>query len=75
MDTLFGKLLKELSRIGILDKINIIIVSDHGMEQLKSDSNIGLADYIDLKLIDRQKSVYGVISNIYPASMDQVNKK
>ena len=72
MDALFGKLLSELNNIGILDKINIVIVSDHGMEQLKSDSNIALSDYLNLTLINKQKSVYGVISNIYPASMNQV---
>jgi hypothetical protein len=72
MDVLFGKLLNELKLIKIVDKLNIIVVSDHGMQQLKSDSNIALSDYVNLALIDKQRSVYGVVSNIYPASKNDV---
>ena len=72
MDVLFGKLLNELKLIKIVDKLNIIVVSDHGMQQLKSDSNIALSDYVNLSLIDKQRSVYGVVSNIYPSSKNDV---
>jgi len=72
VDVLFGKLLNELKLIKIVDKLNIIVVSDHGMQQLKSDSNIALSDYVNLALIDKQRSVYGVVSNIYPSSKNEV---
>ena len=73
MDGLFGQLIEELKLINIFNKLNIVIVSDHGMQQLRSDSNIALNNSVNLDLIDKQKSVYGVISNIYPSSKNEVN--
>ena len=73
MDGLFGQLIEKLKLINIFNKLNIVIVSDHGMQQLRSDSNIALNDSVNLNLIDKEKSVYGVISNIYPSSKNEVN--
>ena len=73
MDRLLGELIKELQNINIFDKMNIVIVSDHGMQLLAKDSNIALNATVSLDLVNRQKSVYGVVSNIYPASNDKVD--
>ncbi len=72
MDALLGKLLSELKNINMLDNINIIIVSDHGMTQLKENKIISLDRYLNLNLLDQKKTIYGIVTNIYPASNDSV---
>ena len=72
MDVLLGKLLANLSSLNLLDKMNIIIVSDHGMTQLKDNKIIPLDRYVDLNLIDANKTIYGIVTNIYPTSSDKV---
>lgn len=50
--------------------IDILIVSDHGMVKMKK--TLIIQDYLDLKLIDSNKTVYGIVSNIHPASESAV---
>src|SRR6185312_17403011 len=52
VDAAIGKLLEGLSHRGIESKINIVVVSDHGMSQLSRDRIVVLDDYIDLSKID-----------------------
>lgn len=52
VDRDLGLLLKELSNRNILDKINILIVSDHGMAKISSDKTIFIDDYLDLNKVD-----------------------
>ena len=49
-----------------------IIKSDHGMTQLKENKIIPLDRYLSLDLIDHEKTVYGIVANIHPKSLDQV---
>ncbi len=46
-DARMGQLIKGLEERDLLDKVNIIIVSDHGMAQLSKERLIFLDDYLD----------------------------
>jgi predicted AlkP superfamily pyrophosphatase or phosphodiesterase len=46
-DARMGQLIEGLEQRNILDKVNIIIVSDHGMAQLSQDRLVFLDDYLD----------------------------
>ena len=49
LDDKLGLLRKKLADIAMLDKVNIILLSDHGMTKLYSDRIINLADIVDMK--------------------------
>ncbi|HET7535331.1 MAG TPA: nucleotide pyrophosphatase/phosphodiesterase family protein [Candidatus Didemnitutus sp.] len=44
-DTAIGRLLDGLTRLGLRDKTDLVIVSDHGMEPVSADRTILLDDY------------------------------
>lgn len=48
VDGYIGRLLDSLESRDMYDRVNIIIVSDHGMSQLSPDRVVALDDYIDL---------------------------
>jgi alkaline phosphatase D len=52
MDKVLGYLLDQLEKLNIYKKLNIIIVSDHGMANVSKDKRIIIDDYI-LKYIDK----------------------
>ena len=64
VDTAIGKLLAGLEQRGIADKVNIIIVSDHGMSQLSRDCIDILDKYVDLSKID--VTYDGPVFSFYP---------
>ena len=72
MDQLLGHLMKELKNANLLDKINIVIVSDHGMQLLDDNKIIDLSKYINVNLLDNDKSVFSSVSNLYPKSNNDV---
>lgn len=45
------------------------------MTQLKQNKIIPLDRYLSLDLIDHEKTVYGIVANIHPKSIDQVLKQ
>lgn len=45
---------------------NIIVLSDHGMTQVKPNHTLIVSQYVDLDLIDLNKTFFEVFSNIYP---------
>lgn len=47
VDATIGVLIKELEKRHLLDKIHIIVVSDHGMTKISKERAIRLEDYID----------------------------
>ena len=51
----------------------LIQLSDHGMAESQNESYVELGDYIDTKNIDDTKSIYSIVSHIYPVSNDLVN--
>jgi arylsulfatase A-like enzyme len=76
MDAIFGYLINKLRANGVLDKMNIIVVSDHGMTALTDEEYVFLKDYPGvLDLINVNKSTFGEVSNINPKSNDKVHKK
>lgn len=51
-DRLLGLLIDGLKERNVLDKINVIVVSDHGMAEISSERVVFLDDYIDLADVD-----------------------
>lgn len=47
-DNLFGYLIDNLKKMNFLDSINIIVVSDHGMTQLKKNQIINISQYFNV---------------------------
>lgn len=56
----------------LLEKLNIIIVSDHGMADMKNKT-ILVYNYVNQSLIDTSKTIYGIASNIYPINEQAVS--
>ncbi|TDI92148.1 MAG: alkaline phosphatase family protein [Caldithrix sp.] len=52
IDSVIGILLNGLKERNLLEKVNVIIVSDHGMAATRADQIIFLDDYIDLNGVD-----------------------
>lgn len=52
LDTLIGSLIAGVEKLGLANRTNYVVVSDHGMSQLSPDRTIFLDDYIDLSTID-----------------------
>ena len=76
MDKVFGYLINKLSSAGFLKKINIIVVSDHGMAALKENMFINMRDYPEaLALINSNNSVLAEVSNIFLKDEQRVNFK
>jgi predicted AlkP superfamily pyrophosphatase or phosphodiesterase len=59
-------MLNKLKKLNIIEHLNIIITSDHGMTSRKSNCKINASDFLNMSLIDVQKSIFGQISHIYP---------
>ena len=81
VDGYLGRLLRGLEQRGILDNVNVVITSDHGLSETHVDRIVALDDYIDLddvEIIDinptlgllpkpgRQDAVYNALANAHP---------
>ena len=75
MDQVLGYLINRMKEEQIFDKINIIIVSDHGMAQMETKSIILVSQYVKnyTSVINSSKTIYGIVSNIYPVNETMVN--
>jgi len=51
LDEVMGYLLQKLKETGLLDKMNIIVLSDHGFTSTPAENVINLDDYIDTSVI------------------------
>ncbi len=58
LDCVMGYLIEQLKSHHLIDKLNVIVTSDHGM--VKLDSAIYLDSYIDMSTIDVQGSYAGM---------------
>ncbi len=67
MDGILGYLLDKLEAAKLLDNMNIILLSDHGMTDIYNKS-VFIYDYVDKKDIDTTKTVFNAVSNIYATS-------
>ncbi len=72
MDALMAQLVRGLESRGILDAVNIIWVSDHGMADLDAERFIFLDDYIDLDDIFIVESGANLAINAKPGKLDAV---
>jgi predicted AlkP superfamily pyrophosphatase or phosphodiesterase len=52
VDSLIGLLVTALERHGLLDQVNIVVVSDHGMAPMSPDRVIWVDDYVDPATLD-----------------------
>ncbi|XP_045196837.2 bis(5'-adenosyl)-triphosphatase enpp4-like [Mercenaria mercenaria] len=66
MDAILGYLVRELDKTEMLDKINIIVTSDHGMAEIDyTNRRIDVSDYIDMTAILHIPAA-GPVANILP---------
>ena len=75
MDQVLGYLIERMKQEEILDNINIIVLSDHGMAKMQDKSEIFVQNYVQdyQTLINLNKTVFGIVSNIYPINETMVN--
>jgi ectonucleotide pyrophosphatase/phosphodiesterase family protein 5 len=66
VDRAMGYLFEELDAANLLDKLNIIVTSDHGMASMSE--TLFVKSYVQGNLIDYKKTVFGIVSNIWPAN-------
>jgi predicted AlkP superfamily pyrophosphatase or phosphodiesterase len=66
VDKSIGYLFTKLNESNLIEKLNVIITSDHGMASM--NGSMLVKDFIDLSLIDSKKSIFGIVSNIWPSS-------
>jgi len=64
MDQIIGYLFEKLTEVNILNNLNVILLSDHGMAEIKN--NYAADEFVDINLVDTTKSYFDVVSNIYP---------
>jgi predicted AlkP superfamily pyrophosphatase or phosphodiesterase len=72
VDAALDRLVSGLRARGILDRVNIVIVSDHGMAKVEPNNVVLLDDYLPLK--DAEHIAWGSqVTNIFPkAGSDQL---
>ena len=68
VDRHLGTLLDELEERGLLDRMHIILTSDHGMSRVDFDQYIMLDDYLDLSRV--QVSDWGPAAQIWATDME-----
>jgi predicted AlkP superfamily pyrophosphatase or phosphodiesterase len=76
IDNTIGNLLAGLERRDLLDRVNLVLVSDHGMAATSPDRVITLSDYLDLKTVKVSdiNPTLGLFPQA-PATVDDVMKK
>lgn len=57
-------------RENLLDRINIILVSDHGMTD--STELISAQSLIDIAWVNSSRTVWGIVGSIWPITDDRV---
>lgn len=70
MDEILGYLVTLFIRENLFETVNMIIVSDHGMTEMKT--TIIASSLITTSWVNSTKTVYGIVSSIWPAREDLV---
>ena len=52
LDRMLGDLIDGARRLNLMDRLNVVVVSDHGMSQLSDQRVIYLDDYIDISTVN-----------------------
>jgi arylsulfatase A-like enzyme len=63
LDDILGYLIQELRSHHLYDKLNLIVTSDHGMEQVSNNTAIFLDKHVDVSLFKAYGS--GALYNIF----------
>lgn len=81
VDGYLGRLVRGLDERGLLDRVNLVVISDHGMAETSADRLVVLDDYISLDDVDvvdinptlglfpragREEMVYRALSAAHP---------
>ncbi|MGH7491269.1 MAG: ectonucleotide pyrophosphatase/phosphodiesterase [bacterium] len=81
LDDILGALLQGLEARGILEKVNLILVADHGMSATSTERVIYLREYIDLSMVqiidgspavtlrplqNNEEAIYRALANAHP---------
>jgi predicted AlkP superfamily pyrophosphatase or phosphodiesterase len=67
MDKTLGYLFDKLIKTNLIEKINIIVLSDHGMTTMQPpEKSLIISDYVDMNLVQTFRTIYGPVSNIHP---------
>lgn len=69
VDAAISQLLEGLEERGLADRVNIVVVSDHGMVNTSPDSAIFLDDYIDLSAV--RVSDWNPVAALWPDDEDE----
>jgi predicted AlkP superfamily pyrophosphatase or phosphodiesterase len=72
VDKYLGYVLNKLEKLNLADKMNILVVSDHGMALYDEKRFINISNYVDTSNIDFQKTTFSTVSNIFLKSNDNV---
>ncbi|KAJ3118220.1 hypothetical protein HK098_005985 [Nowakowskiella sp. JEL0407] len=75
VDAAIEKLVLGLRERKLTDKVNIMVVSDHGMTDLSKDRLIFMDDYVDVEKEVSRIIQNGPISSVYPIDEDVVYEK
>ena len=70
MDSLFGMLISQLEELPIASKLNILVVSDHGMTEISSERTIDLSNHIDMNKVKQEGS--GPYSLLYDMDKNEI---
>ncbi len=70
MDSLFGMLISQLEELPIASKLNILVVSDHGMTEISSERTIDLSNHIDMNKVKQEGS--GPYSLLYDINKNEL---
>lgn len=73
MDVVLGYLLNSLENKRLLNEMNVIVTSDHGMAK-SNGPPILVTTYVDPNLIDFNRSIFAYVSHIYPKDMSQLKQ-
>lgn len=52
VDSVVGALVDGIARLGLTERVNVVIVADHGMTEISAERAIVLDDYIDVDEVD-----------------------
>lgn len=75
LDVLLGRLVRGLEARQLLDRVNIVVVSDHGMAGRRADRVIALADYLDLDTVEIVEIDPHLTLNVRGASVEDVYRR
>ena len=66
MDRLMGYIIEQMKNLGLWDTVNMIVTSDHGMQDSPTNQIIELSDYANMSGLVEEVGDYGPTCNILP---------